>query len=255
VVSYGIHWRSTTLAAVNKWLIEFLWIIGALGVFTALCSDCDVNHHPPLERPSQRLTPPQLPENVVSYLVLSILIAAIFLAAGALLEKFSWTLTVLVGSVIGLFVVRNLWFGGQSEEWLKCQGIIVSSALGVSTGQDGTDYAAMVRYVYEVEGRNYFSTRIAFSAYGGSADSRYSKSGTQKILNRYPEGGDVTVYFNPTRPHIAVLEPGTSSGSVFVAVLVPIIAFAIQQDPLVPTAIIGISIAACASGLKMGFLR
>ena len=82
-----------------------------------------------------------------------------------------------------------------------------------------------------------------------------SNAGAQKILNRYPEGGGVAVYFNPCKPHIAVLEPGTSIGSVFAAVLVPIIAFAIQQDPLVPTAIIGISLAACASGLKMGFLR
>jgi hypothetical protein len=72
-----------------------------------------------------------------------------------------------------------------------------------------------VQYDYVVEGRRFVNDRIMFTHRG------FSKSATQQLVDKYPVDAAITVYFDPTTPGSAVLEPGIQW------FLIPILAFAI----------------------------
>ena len=99
----------------------------------------------------------------------------------------------------------------QSLSWRSTEGVISHSAVLLQTQQtssstDAAMYKADVAYRYKVQGRDYSSGRITF------ADFSSSGGRAQGIVNRYPDGAPVTVYYNPVDPSDAVLERGGTSG-------------------------------------------
>jgi hypothetical protein len=71
--------------------------------------------------------------------------------------------------------------------------------------QSRITYKANVFYEYSVKSNKYSSDKISFGDYSSS-----NQSHAQNIVNRYPRGKDVKVYYNPEDPQLAVLEPGVS---------------------------------------------
>jgi hypothetical protein len=65
-------------------------------------------------------------------------------------------------------------------------------------------YYPKIRYQYEVDGKIYTGDRISFSAVEGGE----KKSESQAVVNRYPSGQRVIVYYDPKHPNKAVLERG-----------------------------------------------
>ena len=66
-------------------------------------------------------------------------------------------------------------------------------------------YSADVRYTYLVNGTQYSSGRVSL---GDSSTN--SSSGKEEIVRRYPMGSQVIVYYDPSRPEDALLEPGAA---------------------------------------------
>lgn len=66
-------------------------------------------------------------------------------------------------------------------------------------------YQANIFYEYSVKSNKYSSDKISFGDYSSS-----SQSHARSIVNRYPKGKTVKVYYNPETPELAVLEPGVS---------------------------------------------
>ena len=67
----------------------------------------------------------------------------------------------------------------------------------------GGSYHAKVFYAYQVKGTAYSGDRVAYGDYGASNPSH-----AQDIVNRYPVGKRVPVYYMPDEPKECVLEPG-----------------------------------------------
>lgn len=107
----------------------------------------------------------------------------------------------------GVTTVRN---ASVSRNWPAVTGTITASQVAISTDEDGTTYSADVQYTYVVNDRRYTADTVNFGEYGSGSRSRIDK-----IVARYPPGGQVTVYYNPDNPGTAVLEPGLSWGSYF----------------------------------------
>ena len=113
---------------------------------------------------------------------------------------------------IGAF---NIYKGLESQNWGETQGIILSSQIeerqetdrdydgGVDTTY--TVYIAKIQYQYTVNGETHISNKISYS-YG----STQNKSDAQKLVNKYPSGKSVTVYYNPSNHDEAVLQTGVS---------------------------------------------
>jgi hypothetical protein len=121
-------------------------------------------------------------------------ISAVFFLIGAGLSWWGWT------------IVRN---ARASAAWPTTQGQITASEIEHSRDSEGDDsYTPRVTYTYQVNGLSYESYMIKYG------ETSYGNEGTAlEILSRYPVGQAVNVYYDPTNPDRAVLEPGVSGGS------------------------------------------
>jgi hypothetical protein len=61
-----------------------------------------------------------------------------------------------------------------------------------------------LKYDYEVRGHHYVGHRIGYEAEGGASSADPT---AQEIAEKYPPGAQVKVYYNPSHPASAVLEP------------------------------------------------
>lgn len=131
---------------------------------------------------------------------------------------------------VGMFAV--VWVGGWSagtlffdgfiayfayQQWRAdsypaTTGTVVSSRLDShSDGEGGTNYTAVIRYSYEVNGQVYESDNVR---YGMTSSMR---NDAQRTVDAHPYESSVTVYFNPSDPQDAVLQPGISGSELMMA--------------------------------------
>jgi hypothetical protein len=106
---------------------------------------------------------------------------------------------------IGIWLVRKL---QASRRWPCVDGTVTDSrALRKVTQGTGDDegesisYVPTVEYRYELSGRTYTGSRIAFAQSGYGSPGR-----AEQKLARYPVGSAVKVLYDPANPASAVLE-------------------------------------------------
>lgn len=127
------------------------------------------------------------------------------------------TFVVLI-SVVGLTKFR------ASKTWLWTTGQITSAEMEkrLSRGRSrSVTYHAAIVYDYSVQGTKYSGHRVAFGEYGSSNPNH-----AREILNRYPLGRQVDVYYNPSKPQDSVLERRLGR-AVYIGLLVGAAVFAL----------------------------
>ena len=102
----------------------------------------------------------------------------------------------------------------ESRGWPNTQGTITSSYIKKENRKDSnnryrTTYYPRIKYQYQVEGKYYSCNRIAF---GGVSGGKRSKA--KKVVDSYPSGKKVRVYYNPQDPGVGVLKAGFSWGAL-----------------------------------------
>ena len=92
-----------------------------------------------------------------------------------------------------------------SLEWPIAQGIVTVSDIKISStsGQQGYQHSADIRYEYRVNGKAYKSNEIVVGDYSGNSANR-----AEKLTRQYKKGSNVKVYYNYKKPSEAVLIPG-----------------------------------------------
>jgi hypothetical protein len=110
-----------------------------------------------------------------------------------------------------VLLCRSLRMGLASKNWPNVRGIVKESSVEEkSESEGGVIYRPKIIYSYRVDDCDYESDR-SFS---------WIRSGWRKrvanIVERYPQGSDVEVYFNPDNPSQAVLERGITPSSYIV---------------------------------------
>ncbi|MBS2101220.1 DUF3592 domain-containing protein [Carboxylicivirga linearis] len=116
-------------------------------------------------------------------------------------------ITLIVGLIILIFNLRSLIKANSSKNWLSAEGEILNSELDItkSFGESDKVYNPKVEYKYLVNGKEYCSTRIY---YGSSSSSTFKKSKSRNIIEKYPKGSRVTVFYDPMNESEAVIERG-----------------------------------------------
>lgn len=116
--------------------------------------------------------------------------------------------------------VQELWRGWGSESWPTVQGQVVSSEVDFSKVddeipandmnrnqvKDRVNYEVwypVVKYSYSVDGQTHESEQIAIV---GETFNTRDEARTE--ADQYPEGSELTVYYDPANPADAVLKPG-----------------------------------------------
>lgn len=97
-----------------------------------------------------------------------------------------------------------------TSDWDSVEGVVTYSEVWTSTSSEGgPSYCLEVRYEYVVNQITYSGDRVSYSS-ENSCDSWSADSDED-----YPEGENVTVYYDPSNPNESVLETGLSAISPF----------------------------------------
>jgi hypothetical protein len=85
--------------------------------------------------------------------------------------------------------------------WPSVQGTVMTSTLEHRRSSDDHGYVdyPVVRYTYAVQGERYEGNRL-------SAGPAWGGTGAERVLERYPVGARVTVYYDARDPSQALLE-------------------------------------------------
>jgi hypothetical protein len=90
-----------------------------------------------------------------------------------------------------------------SDTWPSVTGVVISSEISESYSDNTKMYSPDVFYEYSVNNEPYTGSRI--KSLDGTTSSY---SSVKKTLQKYQEGKNVSVYYNPEAPGISMLEPG-----------------------------------------------
>ena len=71
-------------------------------------------------------------------------------------------------------------------------------------------YKPVIAYEYVVDGQSHHSQQISY----GAVDSASMSSWAERIVARYPLGGQAQVFYNPANPSEAVLEHSGEGGNL-----------------------------------------
>lgn len=122
-----------------------------------------------------------------------------------------------------LRIVGGLFFLGGSvqsylrqrevaERFLPVGGTVLESKVRTRATTDGPPtYWPEVRYAYEIGDQRYVGARYSFYR-GGSEDYRAVRS---QVETRYAPGREITVYIDPERPGVSVLDGEAPDGRIW----------------------------------------
>jgi hypothetical protein len=111
---------------------------------------------------------------------------------------------LLAGSAVMWFLTgRPLVRIADAKSWVATPCTVLASEVVSHPGDDGTTYSALVRYRYQVGGREYQSDRYDFST-----GSTSSSAGYQEVVDRFPPESGCTCFVDPRDPTRAVLDRG-----------------------------------------------
>lgn len=113
-------------------------------------------------------------------------------------------LAILLGGL--LLMRRRVMISLRSASWPSTAGTVVAvDRVYAGSGEDGDPaYDEKVEYSYAVDGHEYRGNLVAALAPAKSAEQ------VQVVLEAYPVGSKVEVYFDPDDPAVCLLKPGLS---------------------------------------------
>jgi len=120
----------------------------------------------------------------------------------------------LVGALMFYFFgLPPLKYANESKSWPKTSGIITKSEVDSWMKDGESQYGAVIKYTYQVEGKEY----ISYSVGVNSASSNNNMSAAKDLVQEYPVGKTVDVFYDPEVPDSAALKPGIKAGDVALA--------------------------------------
>jgi hypothetical protein len=108
--------------------------------------------------------------------------------------------------------VESTRLAAESRGWPSVNGQVVGANVieerQTSSGPRSVTYRPAIRYRYAVDGMEYEGERVSFGEYA-TAD----RGDAEAVVQRYPVGRRLPVYYRPGVPATAVLETGSGGGA------------------------------------------
>ena len=115
-------------------------------------------------------------------------------------------IAIVIGAVPYIVQLRQGLRADASKKWPTASGTVTSSALE-QVADHKRRYRAAVQYAYRAGGRDYQGGRV----FWGGNEGR--KKHMTSVVETYPKGAKVRVYYDPGNPTDAVLDPVQNTGS------------------------------------------
>lgn len=135
----------------------------------------------------------------------------------------------IIAQIIALVIIivpaKKWWLAKQSLKWQQTKGMVVK---GLNSSISG---ALEFLYSYEIQGVVHQGNRPFF------ANSFKNLKGKRMwdLIEKYPEGKEVNVFYNPSSPNESTLEPGRKDGVLTVIIVMSllfILGFVSQHFPI-----------------------
>lgn len=131
-------------------------------------------------------------------------------AGGLLFSLGMMCLFVVVFGAVGFFIYRMIMrskaLGDAVKTWPSTTGTVERGFVEVSNHTSGTgrstSYEPKVIYAFQVNGQQYRGDKVKLGLVVRSG----GYMGAQQIVDRYPAGSTVTVYYNPANPAQCAIE-------------------------------------------------
>lgn len=91
----------------------------------------------------------------------------------------------------------------SSAQWPHTKAVITASYLVVGYFKQMKGYRGVVQYRYKVGSVEYSGSRLSFGRTHLAVQDAW-----QKVIDAYPAGKSVDVFYDPKDPSFAILEPG-----------------------------------------------
>lgn len=132
-----------------------------------------------------------------------------------------YIIAIGISAVILIYIGSDILKAQKSRSWPTASGTVQDSGMESHQSRDDdgdikTTYGATIQYKYTVDGQEFVGDRRTFSNVRTS-----SVRNTEKILERYPLGSSVDVFYDPDDPSSSVLESGVGAAT-YILLLVPI---------------------------------
>jgi hypothetical protein len=114
------------------------------------------------------------------------------------------TIALGLGIILTSISLYYLKMARNSLHWENTNGEITSSEIKITKSKNGKTYQPDIHFNYQVYGTEYTSKRVYFGSNLGTS----SKNRAQKLIDKYPVGQKVKVYYDPMKNTRAVIEPG-----------------------------------------------
>ena len=142
-----------------------------------------------------------------------------------LMDKDAFERTIpIAGIVAGVLLVISgivsIIRSRRSRKWPVAQGRVVSSKIledwessdsSTTSRMSSYTYKPEIVFEYDVDGTTHVSNMVSMVDYQSSNFSR-----SEKIMERYPEGKDVQVFYHPSNPSLGILEPRSIGGGCLI---------------------------------------
>jgi len=129
--------------------------------------------------------------------------------------------TIAFGIIFTLVGALTFYFFGwpplkyayESESWPMTSGIVIKSEVDSWMKDGKTQYGAVIKYSYQVDGKEYFAYGIGVN----NSSANINMSAAKALVQEYPVGKTVDVYYDPELPDAAALKPGVRAGDIAIA--------------------------------------
>lgn len=142
----------------------------------------------------------------------------------------------IIAQIIALVIIvapaKKWWLANQSLQWQKTKGMVVKSLDSSVSG------AMEFLYSYEIKGVIHLGEKPFFA----NSFRRLKGKKMWDLIEKYPEGKEVSVFYNPSNPKISTLEPGRKDGVLTVIIVMSllfVLGFVSQHFPILLWDIIG----------------
>lgn len=118
---------------------------------------------------------------------------------------------------VGLLILAVSLFLGRQQQasvgWPSVEGRVINTYLEeYRDAEQEVSYTPRIIYEYRLDGQTYTSQQIAF----GIEQSYGSQNRAGDVLDEFPVGSPVTVYYDPDNPGNAVLDRSTGRNTFFI---------------------------------------
>lgn len=120
----------------------------------------------------------------------------------------------IVGLILVLAQIKGILKSGTSKAWPTIHGKVLRSRVHISRSRSSStnrnsglsvSYRPDIEFVYKIDGIEYHSKR---PYYGSNIGSSFKYKRSKDLVDKYPVGKEVKVYYNPGNPKEAILETG-----------------------------------------------